>query len=156
MKRLTAMVACATLVFCGACGGGDGEAEAGKNRNGAGTAPAGSTGPGRLDAEIQRLERQVERNPADAASSDELSDAYVRRGDARRAAQQLKEALEDYRRALKFNPDNEEAQRHNVELSPLVEGTPQPGEFGEPAPLPITPNVMGEGAASPSPTPRKP
>jgi hypothetical protein len=153
MRRLTAITVCVMLLGCNACGGGDGEGETGRNRENTATAPARASEPAQLDAEIQRLERQVERNPADSVSSDELSAAYVRRGNLRRAAQQLKESLEDYRRALKFNPDNEEAQRHNVELSPLVEGTPEPGEFGEPAPLPITPDVTGEGAASPSPTP---
>jgi hypothetical protein len=66
----------------------------------------------------------------------------------------LKEALADYRLAMKYNLDNEEAIRNSAELSPLVEGTPEPGEYGEPAPLPISPNVTGEGAASP--TPQKP
>jgi len=157
MRRLTATAACAALLFIGACGGA-GEGEPAKAPAGAAAADSGAADPGRLDAEIVRLERQVERNPADTSSRDELAAAFVRRGAARRAAQQLRPALEDYRLALKFNPENEEAQRQIVELSPLVEGTPQPGEYGEPAPLPITPNVIGEGgeAAAPSPTPRKP
>ncbi|HZI18458.1 MAG TPA: tetratricopeptide repeat protein [Pyrinomonadaceae bacterium] len=153
MKRLTATLACLALLSAVACGGDRG-GEAGRDAAGTSVNRAGAKDPGRLDAAIRDLERQVERNPADNDSREELSAAYVRRGDARREAQQLPAALEDYRQALRFNPDNEEAQRQSVELSPLVEGEASPGEFGEPAPLPISPNVIGE-EPPPSPTPQK-
>jgi tetratricopeptide (TPR) repeat protein len=156
MKRLTATLACAALILACACDSRDAGSETAGNAAAPSATPAGAGDLGRLDAEIERLERQVERNPADSASSDELSDAYVRRGDARRAAQQLRAALDDYRQALRFNPDNEQAQRHSVELSPLVEGEPEEGEFGEPAPLPISPNVMSDQQPATSPTPQKP
>jgi tetratricopeptide (TPR) repeat protein len=153
MRNTTAALALALLLSAASCKGGDAPKAGGEN---AAASPAQAGGPdaAKLDADIERLERQVERNPADEDSREELAAVYVRRGNARRAAQQLKEALADYRLAMKYNLDNEEAIRNSAELSPLVEGTPEPGEYGEPAPLPISPNVTGEGAASP--TPQKP
>ena len=109
--------------------------------------------PAQLDAEIARLERQAERNPTDESMREELAKAYVRRGDSHRAAERTREALRDYQRALRADPDNEAAQRAAAEVSPLVEGE-QTGENGEPAPLPITPNVADEDE-KPTPTPRK-
>ncbi len=110
-----------------------------------------------MGAEIERLEKRAERNPGDDEARNQLANAFVRRANALREAQQLKEALADYQRALRINPDNEEAQKYAAEVAPLVEGTPQEGEYGEPPPLPITPNVTG-GEASPTatPTPKKP
>jgi tetratricopeptide (TPR) repeat protein len=110
-----------------------------------------------LDAEVERLEKQAQRNPSDDEVREALSQAFVRRGNARRAAQQLREALSDYENALRANPDNEEAQRSAAEISPQVEGEAT-GEYGEPAPLPITPNVTAGGdetAPAKEPTPAK-
>ena len=110
-----------------------------------------------LDAEVERLERQAQRNPSDDEVRDALSQAFVRRANARRAAQQLREALRDYQNALRANPDNEEAQRNVAEISPQVEGGAT-GENGEPAPLPITPNVTTGGdetAPAKEPSPAK-
>jgi hypothetical protein len=61
----------------------------------------------------------------------------------------MREALGDYQNALRANPDNEEAQRNVAEISPQFEREAT-GEYGEPAPLPITPNVTSQGA---EPTP---
>lgn len=110
--------------------------------------------PAALDGEIARLERLNERNPADDEARLKLARAYVRRADQHRAAQRLPEALADYRRALRTDPDNEEAQKNVAEITPQVEGTPQEGEYGEPAPPPISPNVT-EGEAKETPTPQK-
>ncbi len=117
-------------------------------------AAAAPADPAQLDAEIARLERQAERNPADDSTRAELAVAYVRRGNSHRAAERLREALRDYQRAQRADPDNEAAQRAAAEVSPLVEGE-QTGENGEPAPLPITPNVADEDV-KPTPTPKKP
>jgi hypothetical protein len=70
----------------------------------------------------------------------------------------LREALRDYQNALRNNPDNEEAQQRIAAVSPQVEGEAT-GENGEPAPLPITPNVTTGDAGEtdqPSPTPKAP
>ena len=109
-----------------------------------------------LDAEIQRLEKLVERNPGEDSVTRPLAAAYVRRGNGLRAASDLRGALKDYRSAIKYDEDNEEAQKNIAEIVPQVEGE-KTGEYGEPAPLPITPNVTTDtdDNAGPSPTPRK-
>ena len=109
-----------------------------------------------LDAEIQRLEKLAERNPGEDSVTRPLAAAYVRRGNTLRAAGDLRGALKDYRSAIKYDEDNEEAQKNIAEIVPQVEGE-KTGEYGEPAPLPITPNVTTdtEDNAGPSPTPRK-
>jgi tetratricopeptide (TPR) repeat protein len=107
----------------------------------------------KLDAEIERLERQAERNPGDEDTRDELARVYVRRGDARRAAGQLREAVEDYQSALRLDPDNAEAQ-NNAAAARQQLGGEQEDENGAPAPLPITPNVADEDG-KPAATPKK-
>jgi Flp pilus assembly protein TadD len=124
------------------------------------TSANATTGPAdiaKLDADIERLERQAERNPGDEDTRDELARVYVRRGEARRGAGQLQEALADYQRALRLDPDNGDAQNDAAAVKEQLGGEQQ-GENGEPAPLPITPNVAdedGKPAASPTPTPKK-
>ncbi len=103
-----------------------------------------------LDSEIERLERHAERTPSDDVRAS-LAAAYVKRGDARRAAGDPAKAFEDYQSALRNDPDNEDAQRAVKDLSPQVEGERE-GEYGEPEPLPITPGVTS-GAAASTPTP---
>jgi tetratricopeptide (TPR) repeat protein len=126
-------------------------AQTGANASGTNDAAAGAQGAG-LDAEIERLERHAERSPSDDVRAS-LAAAYVKRGDALRVANNLRAALDDYQSALRNDPDNEDAQRGVAELKPQVEGEKE-GEYGEPEPLPITPNVTsGEPAPSPSPTP---
>jgi tetratricopeptide (TPR) repeat protein len=107
-----------------------------------------------LNAEVERLERQAERNPADDEMSDELARAYVRRGDALRGAGQLRESLTDYQNALRADPDNAEAQKNAAEVTELLGGEQKEDENGAPAPLPITPNVADE-EGKPTPTPKK-
>ncbi|HEX7174407.1 MAG TPA: tetratricopeptide repeat protein [Pyrinomonadaceae bacterium] len=106
-----------------------------------------------LDAEIQRLEKLVERNPGEDSVTRPLAAAYVRRGNNLRASNDLRGALKDYRSAIKYDEDNEEAQKNIAEIVPQVEGE-KTGEYGEPAPLPITPNVTTDtdDNAGPSPT----
>jgi Flp pilus assembly protein TadD len=107
-----------------------------------------------LDAEIDRLEKQAERNPGDEDTRDELAGAYVRRGNSKRTAGQLSEALSDYQSALRLDPDNAEAQNNAAATKEQLGGQQQEGENGEPAPLPITPNVADEDTR-PTPTPKK-
>lgn len=146
------------LSACGGDAGGDARQQAAATPNAQTAAapdkPAAPADPAQLDAEVARLERQAERNPTDESMREELAKAYVRRGDSHRAAERTRDALRDYQRALRADPDNEQAQRAAAEVSPLVEGE-KTGENGEPAPLPITPNVSGEDE-KPTPTPKKP
>ena len=124
-----------------------------------GASNANSTAPenvAKLDADIERLERQVERNPADDDTRGELAKLYVRRGDAQRGAGQLREALADYQSALRLAPDNLEAQANAAAVDQQLGGDKQEDENGAPAPLPITPNVADEdGKPTPTATPKK-
>jgi len=160
LKNCAALFALALALLATGCGKG---ASGGKEPSNvaASATPQASPADGaaaasdfsKLDADVEQLEKRAERNPGDDESLAELSKAYVRRGDARRAANQLSEALLDYRRAQSADPDNADAQRNAAEISPLVEGA-QTGENGEPAPLPITPGVTAD-EDKPTPTPKK-
>ena len=116
-----------------------------------GAAAAAETDISKLDTEIERLERLAERNPADEETRDELARAYVRRAQAEHGGGRHREALADYQRALRHDPDNGDAQSGAAAATEALGGV-QEGEYGEPAPLPITPNVAEEGA---KPTPKK-
>ena len=116
----------------------------------------------KLNSDIERLEKAAERNPADEDTRDELARAYVRRGDAERATGQPQEALKDYQRALRLDPDNDEAQKNAADTQEQLGGEQREDENGAPAPLPVTPNVADEDennkpAPSPGekPTPKK-
>lgn len=113
----------------------------------------------KYDAEIARLEMQAEKSPGDDAARISLSKAYLRRADALRGAQQYREALRDYQSALRLDPDNEEVQKKVAEVSQPFESEAT-GEYGEPAPLPITPGATGADAAAskekPERSPKKP
>ena len=152
-----AALALLALIFCAcraeqATRGGDASAPA-DNSAGTQAPPAG------LDDEIAQLTQQAEKSPGDEATLDALSKAYYRRGESRREAGRLREALGDYQSAIRANPDNEEAKQRAAEISPQFEREAT-GEYGEPAPLPITPNVTtgdegstGPGPAQDTPTP---
>ena len=109
-----------------------------------------------LNGEVERLEKQAERNPADEETRDELARAYVKRAKIEQSGGQLQEALTDYQRALRHDPDNEEAQAGAAAVDQQLGGDQQEDENGAPAPLPITPNVADEdGKPTPTPTPKK-
>ena len=146
MRHLAFILAVALAAAACQRGGDEKAAERPGQTNASGNANgAPPSDPAQLDAEIARLERLTERNPADDEARLNLARAYVRRAEAHRAAGRLAEALADYRRALRTDPDNEEAQKNVAEITPQVEGTPQEGEYGEPAPPPISPNVTEGG-----------
>ena len=156
MRHLVPLLCGTTLVLAlAACarGGGEqkGDTRAGQNSAAGGASSGLPSDPAQLDAEIARLERLTERNPADDEARTQLASAFVRRAGIHLGARRLPEALADYRRAQRLDPDNEEAQRNIADIAPQVEGTPQEGEYGEPAPPPISPNVEGEGKEAPTP-----
>ncbi|MDT5158457.1 MAG: hypothetical protein QOH51_2814 [Acidobacteriota bacterium] len=148
------------LVLTG-CGGGR---QANSSRAGVSPSPQQTTGGATddvaaLDAEIERLENQAERNPGDEDTRDGLARVYVRRGNVERSAGKLREAVSDYQSALRLDPDNTEAQSNSAAIKEQLGGQQQEGENGEPAPLPITPNVADEDekpSATHTPTPKKP
>ncbi|HEV7894057.1 MAG TPA: hypothetical protein VGP08_25805 [Pyrinomonadaceae bacterium] len=167
-KITLASSALALVALAGGCGGG---ASKNSQQSNAGAQPqssqpnaqvgaaASTLDVAKLNADIERLEKAAERNPGDDETRDELARAYVRRGDAERAATP-QEALKDYQRALRLDPDNGEAQKNAADTQEQLGGEQQ-DENGAPAPAPITPNVTDDEdkpAASPSekPTPKKP
>ncbi|MFL6337136.1 MAG: tetratricopeptide repeat protein [Pyrinomonadaceae bacterium] len=121
-------------------------------------AAAPSTDINQLNGEVDRLEKQAERNPADDETQDELARVYVRRAKVEQGGGQFQEALTDYQRALRHDPDNEEAQAGAAAVDQQLGGDKQEDENGAPVPLPITPNVADEEGqpTKPTPTPKKP
>jgi tetratricopeptide (TPR) repeat protein len=108
-------------------------------------APASSMGGGgqaidtsKYDAEIARLQKQVEKKGAGGEDRLALSHAYLDRANALTKAKQYRAALGDYRRTLKYDPQNDEAlQMAGTIISILRQmGRDIPQEGAEPSPLP--------------------
>ncbi|MBC7933650.1 MAG: tetratricopeptide repeat protein [Rubrivivax sp.] len=159
---MAAATGLALLLLAGGCGGGARNTSERSGANASGSPRANDSGgaatdadTSKLDAEIERLEKLAERNPGDEDVRDEIARAYVRRGDWMRAAGRLREALLDYQRALRLDPDNDAAQKNAAETKEQVGGAEQEDENGAPAPLPITPNVADDEEKS-TPTPKRP
>jgi cytochrome c-type biogenesis protein CcmH/NrfG len=98
----------------------------------------------KYDAEIKRLERQAEMRPGDDASRLALAKAYVARANALTQAHQYRAALGDYRRALRYDPDNDEARQWAATITGILQsmGREVPTEGNEPPPLPMTPDTI--------------
>jgi tetratricopeptide (TPR) repeat protein len=109
---------------------------------------------GQLNGEIERLEKQAERNPADEETQDELARAYVKRAKVEQNAGQQQEALKDYQRALRYDPDNDDAAAGAAAVNQELGGASKEDENGAPVPPPISPNVADEDG-KPTPTPKK-
>ncbi len=92
----------------------------------------------RFDLEIKRLDTQAKRKPTDQALRRALAAAYMNRADALLKARQYRVALGDYRRVLKYDPENSEAKKWSTEITQIMRGmgreVPAPGT--EPTPLP--------------------
>lgn len=92
----------------------------------------------KFDADIARLEKQAEKNPGDDATRSALAKAYLARAGALTNARQYRVALGDYRRVLRYDPDNEEAQQMARTIVGIMKdmGREVPEEGDEPSPLP--------------------
>jgi len=93
-----------------------------------------------LDAAIEKAKREHDARPADQGKTLALAKAYVSRGTALTEAAQYASALGDFRRALKLDPGNTEAQAQLNQILKIydqlnIQG-PEPGE--EPPPKPFT------------------
>ena len=142
--KYLAALSCAASLMLVACGDDAPGNKSSQANTSAAEAPApGKVSDANLDAEIARLEST--RQPNDVAVSEHLAKLYVRRGNIRKAAHDLPGALNDYRSALRYDPDNEEAIENAAALTPE-----ETGEYGEPV-LPISPNVTS-GGEEPAPT----
>ena len=140
MRGVGFILVCLLALALAACGRGappPGE-RAGANSaagNANASAQAQPADLGKLDAEIAQLEAQAEKNPDDDAARAALAAAYVRRGDALRAARRPDDALRDYQNALRFNPDNEDAQLRLEQLNQESGAEPR-GDDGRPISVP--------------------
>ncbi|MGB9177878.1 MAG: tetratricopeptide repeat protein [Pyrinomonadaceae bacterium] len=90
-------------------------------------------------AEIARLQKQAGKGEPDAATKLALAKAYLARGNALTKAKQYRAALGDYRRTLKYDPDNAEAQQMSNLITDILKqmGRDIPPEGQEPTPLPL-------------------
>ena len=90
-----------------------------------------------FDAAIKTAEKTLSGKPNDAAAKKSLSQAYYKRAVALTDARQYASAIGDYRRAVKFDPTNEDAKRWIDQIKMIYDGLnksyPQEGE--EPPPL---------------------
>jgi tetratricopeptide (TPR) repeat protein len=107
----------------------------------------------RYDDEIKRLEKQAEMRPGDQARL-ALAKAYLARGNALTQAKQYRAALGDYRRALRYDPDNEEARQWAATITGILQqmGREVPTEGNEPPPLPLTPDTIAGDEDEAKPT----
>ncbi|HVG35987.1 MAG TPA: hypothetical protein VM911_23235 [Pyrinomonadaceae bacterium] len=91
----------------------------------------------KYDAEIKRLEERAKKNPADQTTKVALAKAYTDRGDALTGARQYRSALGDYRRALRLNPNDEQARQMSGTIISILQSMKRdvPPEGQEPPPL---------------------
>jgi cytochrome c-type biogenesis protein CcmH/NrfG len=86
------------------------------------------------------LEQQAEKNPDDDTTLGALADAYVRRGHALHEARRLTDALHDYQSALRYSPDNEEANLRVAQITQEIGAEPH-AEDGKPVAVPARPGA---------------
>ena len=96
--------------------------------------------------------------PDDTARLD-LSKAYLARAKALTKARQYRAALDDCRRVLQYDPDNEDAPQLSASITEALQGQGQqvPTEGNEPPPLGITPDtIAGDEPSNTSPSTKVP
>lgn len=158
--RITCAASVAALLTLSACGGNEPKlisnqtAVANANTQGNGnsqgvvparsapSAPAKSGGgdyvdTSAYDAKIKGLEEQAKKKPQDAALRKQLAQAYLERGNALTGARQYQAALGDFRRTMRYEPNNEEARYWADTIVGILKqmNRPVPEEGAEPAPL---------------------
>ena len=94
-----------------------------------------------MDADIAKAESAVKSNPNDSEAKKSLSEAYYKRAVALTDARQYASALGDYRRTLKYDPDNAQAKNWVEQIVSIYDsmGRESPPEGQEPPPLPYKP-----------------
>ena len=121
------------------------QAQAGAPERSASSAPGKAAGgeaidTSEYDARIKRLEEQAKKKPNDGGARKQLAEAYLERGNALTQARQYQSALGDYRRTLRYDPNNEEARYWSDTIIGILKQMNRevPAEGAEPAPLPKT------------------
>lgn len=91
-----------------------------------------------FDAEIAKTTKDFKAKPKDDAAKKSLAEAFLKRGIALTDARQYASALGDYRRALKYDPNNEDAKKWIDEILSIYRmiNREYPKEGEEPPPLP--------------------
>ena len=94
-----------------------------------------------LDAAIAGAEKNLKSKPNDDAAKKALAEAYYDRADALTKARQYASALGDYRRTLKYDPDNASAKEWVDQIVSIYDSMNReaPPEGQEPPPLPYKP-----------------
>jgi tetratricopeptide (TPR) repeat protein len=89
------------------------------------------------DARVRALEEQAKKKPDDEAVRKQLAKAYLERGNALTQARQYQSALGDYRRTLRYDPNNEEARYWSDTIVGILKQMNRevPAEGAEPTPL---------------------
>jgi len=97
-----------------------------------------------FDTAIASAEKQLKSKPNDATEKKALADAYFQRGDALTHAHQYASALGDYRRTLKYDPDNAQAKDWINQIIGIYGSLAReaPPEGQEPPPLPLGQNRL--------------
>lgn len=92
-----------------------------------------------FDSEIAAAEKVHKAKPTDAAANSALADAYFKRGFALTEARQYASALGDFRRAIKYDPKNEDAKGWIDQIISIYNSINKeyPKEGEEPPPLPF-------------------
>lgn len=92
-----------------------------------------------FNKEIEKAEKNLKAKPNDEAVKNAASEAYFKRGFALTEARQYASALGDYRRAVKLNPNNAEAEEWIKKIVAIYNGLNKsyPNEGEEPPPLPF-------------------
>lgn len=92
-----------------------------------------------FDAAIAKAEKNLKAKSSDEAAKKALAESYFKRGFALTEARQYASALGDYRRALKYDPNNNEA-KDWIDKIIMIYGSinkEYPKEGEEPPPLPF-------------------
>lgn len=95
--------------------------------------PIDTTG---FDNDIKKAEKEYKARSNDQTAKKKLSEAYTKRGVALTEARQYAAAIGDYRRALKYDPENAEAKKWIATITNIYNSinreVPKPGEEPEP------------------------
>jgi tetratricopeptide (TPR) repeat protein len=92
-----------------------------------------------FDSDIAKAEKALSAKPSDAAAKKDLGTAYFKRAVALTEKRQYASALGDYRRAVKYDPSNEEAKNWIGQIISIYDSINKasPPEGEEPPPLPF-------------------
>lgn len=98
-----------------------------------------------LEANIAQAENALQQKPSDDEARLTLAHAYLARADALTKSQQYGSALGDYRRTLKYEPQNKSALDMSAMIISIFKslGREAPAEGQEPAPKPFTGDSKG-------------